>query len=379
MRRIAGAVVALAVAAGVLLPATPALAELPGTSNGGVRIMPLGDSITHGGATGGYRDDVAALIPGTAIDWVGSNTGSAPVVGDQDNEGHPGWTIDQLSEEVGHWLFAADPRTVLLQAGTNDILYDTVPATAGQRAADELAALIDKIVLFKPGVHVFVAHLPDLHTGHQAIVDDFNGRLSAIVAARTASNVHLVDPFDDLQYPADYFANDGVHPDASGYDKMAVNWADALLDHPQSLVPLPPGPAAPLGTTVSLKASNGMYVSAWHPDNHLLEPRSPHVADWERFAVVDAGGGWVALWSVGSQAYVSTVVTSQGAPLVANATQVGAVQMFRWVQVAPGKVVLVSAATSGFVFTKVESWGTFVYGHEKLAYASSVFEFQAAP
>lgn len=386
IRRVVGVVAALAVAAGILLPGTSASAALPGTSNGGVRIMPLGDSITHGGATGGYRDDVQTLLPSTPIDWVGSETGYAPSAGDQDNEGHPGWSIAgrapgepatgpfrlQLAAEVGHWLFAADPRTVLLQAGTNDLLAGDAPQTA----AADLAALIDAIVAYRPDVYLFVARIPQLYgPGMSAKVAQFNSSIPGIVAAK-GGNVRLVEAFDDLVYPLDYFEE--IHPDESGYDKMAVKWADALRGEPGALIPRAAAPAPPTGT-ISLTASNGLYVSAWQPDYNLLEPRSAVVAASERFTVVDLGGGWIALWSVGSQRYVTTVPTEQKAPLLATSTQIGQSEMFRWIQVAPGKVVLMSAKTSEFVYFFTETWGTFVYGDGELAYASSVFGFQAAP
>src|SRR4051812_23014464 len=94
--RLSGVVAVAALAlAGVLVPSATASATLPGTSNGGVRILSLGDSITHGGGTGAYRDLVGQTLAnaGRPVDWVGTLDAGSPTTVDRDHEGHPGWVI----------------------------------------------------------------------------------------------------------------------------------------------------------------------------------------------------------------------------------------------------------------------------------------------
>jgi hypothetical protein len=92
---------ALGLALATALTATaPAQAE----SNGGVRVMPLGDSITDGAQVpGGYRINLWQRTAG-AVDFVGSGFNGPAGLGDHDHEGHSGWRIDQLDTNIVTWL-----------------------------------------------------------------------------------------------------------------------------------------------------------------------------------------------------------------------------------------------------------------------------------
>ncbi|KAA9372941.1 GDSL family lipase, partial [Microbispora cellulosiformans] len=106
---------------GTALGAGAASAE----SNGGVRVMPLGDSITEGTQVpGGYRIGLwQRLAAGRyTVDFVGSQYNGPGNLGDHDHEGHPGWRIDQIDANITGWLRSYTPRTVLLHIGTNDVL-----------------------------------------------------------------------------------------------------------------------------------------------------------------------------------------------------------------------------------------------------------------
>jgi hypothetical protein len=87
-----GLAIALALA-GLATATSPAAAE----SNGGVRVMPLGDSITEGTQVpGGYRIGLWQRLTagGYRVDLVGSQFNGPAALGDHDHEGHPGWRID---------------------------------------------------------------------------------------------------------------------------------------------------------------------------------------------------------------------------------------------------------------------------------------------
>src|SRR4051812_49089883 len=147
-RRLGTAVLALVLAAGtVVTTSAPALAE----SNGGVRVMPLGDSITDGyNVPGGYRIELWQRMAsaGNVVDFVGSGSNGPANLGDHDHEGHSGWRIDQLDANIVGWLGTSAPRTVLLHIGTNDMNQNYDIANAPAR----LSALIDKIRANAPTV-----------------------------------------------------------------------------------------------------------------------------------------------------------------------------------------------------------------------------------
>ncbi|MCA1223840.1 SGNH/GDSL hydrolase family protein [Streptomyces sp. 8L] len=227
--------------AGFVLGGPPARAAVPGESNGGVRVMPLGDSITDGYTPypGGYRVELWQRLAagGYTVDFVGSQTNGPAELGDHDHEGHPGWRIDQLDANLDTWLGQSDPRTVLLLIGTNDLNQNHDVANAPAR----LSALIDHIRTDRPRAELFVATVPPQANGtQQARVVTYNGAIPHVVAAK-GPDVHLVRMYDALT-TADLA--DGIHPTRAGYGKMAAVWYAALRAVPDSLTPLPAAAAA---------------------------------------------------------------------------------------------------------------------------------------
>ena len=259
MRRSLALATALGLIAATLAVATPAAAE----SNGGVRVMPLGDSITDGYTVpGGYRNGLWQRLGATGRhpDFVGTGYNGPVTLGDHDHEGHPGWRIDQIDANVAGWLRSANPRTVLLHIGTNDIIqnYDLAHAPA------RLSALIDHIRTLAPNVQLFVAQLiPAGDATNETRTRAFNAALPGVVAQK-GPLTHLVDMHSAIT-TADLVG--GVHPDADGYDRMAARWYAALQSVPGSLtaITVPPVGAAALLThpastrclTVPAAAANG--------------------------------------------------------------------------------------------------------------------------
>ncbi|MFD8500690.1 ricin-type beta-trefoil lectin domain protein [Amycolatopsis sp. NPDC059657] len=220
----------LAVVTTAVPPSGPAFAE----SNGGVRVMPLGDSITEGTQVpGGYRIGLWQRVSagGYQVDLVGSQSNGPSTLGDHDHEGHPGWRIDQIDANIVNWLRTTTPHTVLLHIGTNDILQNVDVA----RAPARLSGLIDRITATAPEAEVFVAQLTPLSgDARESAVRTYNSAIPGIVRSKqnAGKHVHLVDMHAALT-TADLI--DGVHPTATGYDKMAATWFTALRSVPGSI------------------------------------------------------------------------------------------------------------------------------------------------
>ena len=197
-------------------------------SNGGVKVMPLGDSITDGiTVSGAYRTSLWQRLVGGGykVDFVGSLYGGPFNLGDHDHEGHSGWRIDQIDANIVGWLNTYQPHTVLLHIGTNDVLQNYNVASAPNR----LSALIDHITATVPNAEVFVAQIiPLANSGQNSQVRTYNAAIPGIVSSKVSAgkHVHLVDQYDALTTSD---LADGVHPTAGGYDKMAATWYSALL------------------------------------------------------------------------------------------------------------------------------------------------------
>ncbi|ACU37022.1 ricin-type beta-trefoil lectin domain protein [Actinosynnema mirum] len=264
LRRLAACAAALLAAA--LLPAAPASAE----SNGGTRVMPLGDSITEGTQVpGGYRIGLwqRFVSGGHRVDFVGSQFNGPASLGDHDHQGHPGWRIDQIDANVATWLRNTTPRSVLLHIGTNDVLQNWNVASAPSR----LSALIDRITSTAPNADVLVATIiPIANAGQDAAARTFNAAIPGIVRSKAdaGKRVHLVDMRSALT-TADLV--DGVHPTAGGYDKMAATWHNALRAIPGSIGEPGGSPGGRLVNTASGRCvdvpgsttANGTQLQLW--------------------------------------------------------------------------------------------------------------------
>ncbi len=196
----------------------------------GIKIMPLGDSITYGVGSstgGGYRfqlwNDLRAR--GFPIDFVGS-VQTGPASFDRENEGHPGWKINQIAAQVVNWLMTYQPSIILLHIGTNDFVKNDDPTQAPTR----LSHLLNLITTTLPGVTVIVAQILPLPRSARlnAEVVAYNVAIPRIVQADVAQgkHVHYVDMYHAVP-PS--MLPDQIHPNDAGYALMAKVWLYALL------------------------------------------------------------------------------------------------------------------------------------------------------
>ncbi|NEP92076.1 MAG: hypothetical protein F6K25_05365 [Okeania sp. SIO2G4] len=216
------------------------------------KILPLGDSNTSGypsdASNAGYRNELWRSLNGAGynIDFVGTAY-SGPSDIDQDHEGRGKFTINQLTDNaskargknhpsvarytnIEDTLATYDPNMVLVMAGTNDINKGDSPDTA----LADLGDLVDRMNTALPESQILVASiLPNFsNSDREARTEEFNERIpSEIVEPRKSSghNVHFVDIFNTPLESSD-ITKDGYHLTASGYDKIAEVWEDAMLN-----------------------------------------------------------------------------------------------------------------------------------------------------
>ena len=228
-----------------------------------ITVMPLGDSITYDnrinenrpvGQRTAYRQQLWLDLQasGYAVDFVGSQIAGqdADPPFDPDNEGHPGWHADgdpadtSIASHIYVWLknlydegHPAD--VILLHIGTNDISGGQDPADV----ASEIGQTLDEIQRYETdkGVDVWVilARIISRTDSLKAATTALNNQIQLIADARIAGGNKLivVDMEKDAgliysidsspPYSGDMY--DKLHPNISGYEKMAVKWFDGLL------------------------------------------------------------------------------------------------------------------------------------------------------
>lgn len=207
---------------------------------GGLRIMPLGDSITRG-LTGdptreGYRGPLFDLF-GSAnqdIDFIGQfSGGNFPDPQHQGVSGRTATELDSLASGIANQF---RPEVVLLMIGTNDVLREP---SAASTVPNEIVSIINKFHAVDPDTFVLVAELPVLSASTGA---DVPARLAATNAAIGNAVLGLESAgravsFVDTSSITLADLTDGIHPNPTGYAKLASIWFDAIQDE----VPHPSG------------------------------------------------------------------------------------------------------------------------------------------
>jgi lysophospholipase L1-like esterase len=227
---------------------------------GGLRILPLGDSITRG-VTGdpsgqGYRGPLHELFDDAdlTVDFVDQFQNGS--FADPDHQGVSGRTATELDTLVTGIVNAQDPEAVLLLIGTNDVRNEPNPAGT---LPGEIVSIVNKIhAADDPSTYVLVATVPALAPAEIApsLLAATNAAVAEAVNALEAQGraVSLVDTGAIGQ--ADLF--DGVHPNPAGYDKLAGIWFEAVLDA------LPPPDSA--GGAAVASAAGGHDLLTAGPD-----------------------------------------------------------------------------------------------------------------
>ncbi|KAJ8105597.1 hypothetical protein ONZ43_g7366 [Nemania bipapillata] len=177
-----------------------------------LRILPLGASITYGLTSNdgnGYRKFLRDMIVsyGNDVNMVGSRRNGT--MEDNDVEGWPGDTIDQVHTKANVALPKYKPNLVLLNAGTNDCSGKVDIDHAGTR----MSSLLDDVYKGSPRATVILSTL----------------LYKTVAAAQKAKGRRLV--LVDMQPPAGPTTGqlvDGTHPTEAGYSKMATIWFNGI-------------------------------------------------------------------------------------------------------------------------------------------------------
>jgi len=202
------------------------------------KILPLGDSITHGYNStddAGYRSQLFKLMVAANqnVTFTGSQSNGPSTVSGKtfpkNHEGHDGYTVESgystygtagISSLIPSPAFDTIPDIVLLHIGTNDLTSSNSKSTTSDRLDTELG----RIVTAAPDALIVVAKLIPLgYTSSDW--DNYNAKIPTIVQAHVAKGQHML-MVDMSTLPTSQL--NGVHPTDQGYATMANTWYAAI-------------------------------------------------------------------------------------------------------------------------------------------------------
>jgi lysophospholipase L1-like esterase len=219
---------------------TAGTAKIDLGSDGVLQIWTVGDSITEG-VDNGYRNQLWSVLTGAGyqVDFVGSLVHAYPdtaICTDADHDGHSGYSIGGIEDEVDAWYAAiAAPDVVLVMAGTNDIAWWVAPGTTMPEVADDMLGLVDHLLGLNPNLEVIVGTIApmsseivdDVQLDRAELTKEFNSALKQGVNAHAQSgtrlwiaDVNAALGVDDLY--------DGIHPSREAHDKVGDAWLGVL-------------------------------------------------------------------------------------------------------------------------------------------------------
>jgi lysophospholipase L1-like esterase len=208
-----------------------------------VKILPLGDSLTHGvGQHVAYRYDLwfKLIDAGFDVDFVGGNRNpwQAPDLElypqylsefDRDHQGHAGWETARLSPIAA--IAAANylPDIVLLWAGGADIRNS---GGAGVDSAKSgLHNIIAGIRQSVPGVTILLGLITPAEIPNAAYIEPLNDTIANVASDldTAESPIILVDNYTGYDVGT-MTQEDGAHQNRVGEAWVAENWFEVLAD-----------------------------------------------------------------------------------------------------------------------------------------------------
>ncbi|MDR0424370.1 MAG: GDSL-type esterase/lipase family protein [Clostridiales Family XIII bacterium] len=242
-----------------------------------LKIVAMGSSETVGLGSGigadfaGYRGYLQGILDDASIyyDFVGSQKAGNGFNIDIDHEGYSGWLIGNIGSRIPTTFPRLQPDVVLLNIGSNDCWFSYALNDAPRR----FERLIDDIRYYAaPDVKIVVSTVLESTDSSQARkVKKLNESIRDIVATQSAKygDVYLADLETALIKGRDYF--DVLHPDDSGYEKIANIFANTLSEFIDGLnvgviddPDVPSTPAVtimPFGDSITLGLGSGLGSS----------------------------------------------------------------------------------------------------------------------
>jgi acyl-CoA thioesterase I len=265
----------------------------PSPTRAQTRILPLGDSITHGGqGYVSYRYDLwfALGAAGYSVEFVGQQSAlfnnDAPIAAfypnyfttfDRDHEGHWGWRTDMIAAIVDAVAADTTPDIALIHLGSNDVGQS---GAAGVANADAyLREIIGRLRLANPNIDIALAQIVPIGPGTSYFANAdhipvLNAAIATIASDLDSANsrVLLVDQFSGFDL-ATMMQSDGLHPDREGELFMAGRWQAALAG---VLVPANLPPSVSLtspnaGASFIAPADILLTASAGDPDGVIAQ------------------------------------------------------------------------------------------------------------
>ncbi|KAI5923136.1 SGNH hydrolase-type esterase domain-containing protein [Camillea tinctor] len=190
-----------------------------------LRTMPLGASITFGQGSSdgnGYRKDLRdkLIAAGFDVDMVGNNPGGTM----QDNqcEGYPGFTIDQVHAKAKISVPQYKPNLVLVNAGLNDCFQNVDTGNAGTR----MRSMLNDVYNDSPNALIVLSTLlTNADANVRTCVASINQQYTDLASSLRLQGKRII--LADMQPPAGPAIADlgeGTHPNDQGYQKMANVW-----------------------------------------------------------------------------------------------------------------------------------------------------------
>lgn len=220
------------------------------TGHTNVKVMFVGDSITFGTGnqiTGGWRLPLLnqmynkgwSFIPVGFSDQPPTKAESGDPYAGSRHSSYPGWRMDDVlsvtqnnlgsaqggGTTINDWMTTYQPDVVTILLGRNDFAYGE---SLSQMYA-EMQQVLDVIYNICPTAHVFIGTVLYQQTyPGDPYVTDFNNFIVAEAARRKAAgkSIFVVATAQAVTQAGDY--SDSIHPNYSGYVKMAAAWLDAF-------------------------------------------------------------------------------------------------------------------------------------------------------
>ena len=257
-----------------------------------LKIMPLGDSITFQASTvhlpddrtgenydiyrHGYRNYLWYRLTdaGYNVNFVGSRRTGESVVPhfDGDNDGYPGITNYELADYMYTLLQRNQPDVILLHIGTND------PST-NTSGTNSILNEIDRYERnYGHHIKVIVALIIKRLDGYSSTISGYNSNLRDLVNYRknNGDDLVLVNMYSGagIDYSTDMI--DNLHPNNTGYYKMARVWFHAL----EGLFVTKPAKAT--GLHISSLTDHSAYLTwndnANNEDSYKIYDMHTHIA-----------------------------------------------------------------------------------------------------